>query len=63
MAHVLVDLGCDIYAMVDRSLVKHLHLPLVDRKKRRIQGYSSEGPLPGDAQGVAVFDLELSGHT
>ncbi|KAF6783741.1 reverse transcriptase domain protein [Colletotrichum sojae] len=63
MAHALVDSGCDIYAMVDRSLVKHLHLPLVDRKKRRIRGYSSEGPSPGDAQGVAVFDLELSGHT
>ncbi|KAF6783752.1 hypothetical protein CSOJ01_15864 [Colletotrichum sojae] len=48
--------------MVNRSLARHLRLPLVDTTKRPMRGYTSSGPSPGGTQGVAVMDIEISGH-
>lgn len=57
----LVDTGCDCYAVIDEAAVKRLRIPLVDRKPRRLGGFS-EATKDVMSPGVAVFIMETGGY-
>lgn len=57
----LVDTGCDCYAVIDEAVVKRLRIPFVDRKPRRIGGFS-EATKDVRSPGIAVFIMETGGY-
>lgn len=56
----LLDTGCDCYAAINKDLVRRLRIPLVDRRERKLSGFS-EGMSPPTTKGVAVFSMEIGG--
>ncbi|KJZ69779.1 hypothetical protein HIM_10838 [Hirsutella minnesotensis 3608] len=57
---VLVDTGCDCYAVIDEAVVRKFRIPLVDSKPRRIGGFS-EFSESVTSPGVVAVVVETAG--
>lgn len=57
----LIDSGCDCYAAISQALASRLRLPLVDRRKRPLRGYS-EYTQATKTSGVAALTIETGGY-
>ena len=57
---VLVDTGCDCYAVIDEAIVRKFRIPLVDSKPRKIGGFS-ELSESVTSPGVVAVVVETAG--
>ncbi|KJZ70184.1 hypothetical protein HIM_10407 [Hirsutella minnesotensis 3608] len=57
---VLVDTGCDCYAVIDEAVVRKFRIPLVDSKPRQIGGFS-ESSESVTSPGVVAVVVETAG--
>ncbi|KJZ69492.1 hypothetical protein HIM_11109 [Hirsutella minnesotensis 3608] len=57
---VLVDSGCDCYAVIDEAVVQKFRIPLVDSKPRQIGGFS-ESSESVTSPGVVAVVVETAG--
>ncbi|XP_044717381.1 transposon Tf2-3 polyprotein [Hirsutella rhossiliensis] len=57
---VLVDSGCDCYAVIDEAVVQKFRIPLVDSKPREIGGFS-ESSESVTSPGVVAVVFETAG--
>ncbi|KAK2729270.1 hypothetical protein CKAH01_10358 [Colletotrichum kahawae] len=60
-ADALIDIGCNLYALVDHDLARKLHLLVVDRSKR-VLGSFSDAISVIKATGMVIFNLKLCGY-
>ncbi|KAK2731152.1 hypothetical protein CKAH01_19077 [Colletotrichum kahawae] len=60
-ADALIDIGYDLYTLINHNLARKLRLLVVDRSKRVLGSFSDAiGAIK--ATGVVVFNLELCGY-
>ncbi|KAK2769922.1 hypothetical protein CKAH01_14937 [Colletotrichum kahawae] len=60
-ADALIDIGCDLYTLVDHNLACKLRLLVVDRSKQVLGSFSNTiGAIK--ATGMVIFNLKLCSY-